>query len=191
MIHLGSVHMLNQADAKVGLCTPVQGDWRMRAAMGAFQKEWRQARLGRLFSELTGRTGRLLRLSDVLFSCRVRGSHYAGVRTVAIDDIQGSEGRCGDFDAEFRPLRLHNKARWARVAQARLTGVTLPLVELVQVGDVYFVRDGHHRISVARAFGQESIDAQVTVWEVAGPLPRERAAPVGRLVAVPAWFGIG
>jgi len=65
-------------------------------------------------------------------------------------------------------------------------GVTLPLVDLVQVGDVYFVRDGHHRISVARAFGQESIDAQVTVWEVARPLSRERAAPVGRLVPVAA-----
>jgi hypothetical protein len=49
-------------------------------------------------------------------------------------------------------------------------------VELIQVGDVYFVRDGHHRISVAQAMGQKAIDAEVTVLEVAGPLPEERAA---------------
>jgi hypothetical protein len=182
MIHLDSVNMLNQAEPKVGLCAPVQGDLRMRVAMDAFRKARRRAWLGSLLLTLTGRTRRLLRLSDLLSTCTVRGSHYAGVRTVAIDDIRGSEGRCWDFDAEFRPLCPHNKARWARVAQARLKGVTLPLVDLIQVGDVYFVRDGHHRISVARAFGQESIDAQVTVWEVARPLPRERAAPVGRLV---------
>ena len=45
---------------------------------------------------------------------------------------------------------------------------------LVKVGDKYFVLDGHHRISVAKALGQESIEAEVTVWDVAGPLPWER-----------------
>jgi hypothetical protein len=54
----------------------------------------------------------------------------------------------------------------------------LPPVELIQVGDVYFVRDGHHRISVARMMGQDSIDAEVTVWETAGLLPWERAATI-------------
>jgi ParB-like chromosome segregation protein Spo0J len=52
------------------------------------------------------------------------------------------------------------------VALARLKGVVLPAVELAQVREAYYVLDGHHRISVARAFGQESIDAAVTVWEV-------------------------
>jgi hypothetical protein len=49
------------------------------------------------------------------------------------------------------------------IAKLRLEGRPLPPVELIQVGDSYFVRDGHHRISVARAFGQTAIDAQVTV----------------------------
>jgi hypothetical protein len=186
MIHLDSVNMLNQAEPRAGLCAPPQGDWQMRAAMGMFQKAKAQAWLGRLWSALTGSGCRLFRLSEVLSSCRVRGSHYAGVRTVSIDEIRGSEGRCRDFDADFRPLRSHNKVRWARIAKARLKGVTLPLVELVQVGGVYFVRDGHHRISVARAFGQQNIDAEVTVWQVAARLPWERPEPVGRLVAVPA-----
>jgi hypothetical protein len=71
------------------------------------------------------------------------------------------------------------------VAKARLQGATLPPVDLVQVSDVYFVRDGHHRISVAKALGQVDIDADVTVWEVRGVLSQERAfAP--RLVAQPA-----
>jgi hypothetical protein len=63
--------------------------------------------------------------------------------------------------------------RWLSVAAARDQGKGLPPVVLVQVGDVYFVRDGHHRIAVARALGQLDIEAQVTVWHVSGPLPWE------------------
>jgi hypothetical protein len=62
-------------------------------------------------------------------------------------------------------------SRWLRVAAARDQGKVLPPVVLVQVGDVYFVRDGHHRISVARALGQLDIEAEATVWHVSGPLP--------------------
>jgi hypothetical protein len=57
---------------------------------------------------------------------------------------------------------------------------------LIQVGDDYFVRDGHHRISVARAFGREQIDAEVIVWDL-GPRPPEMLEPVaGRLARQPA-----
>ena len=62
-------------------------------------------------------------------------------------------------------------SRWLGVAAARDHGKVLPPVVLVQVGGVYFVRDGHHRISVARALGQLDIEAEVTVWQVSGPLP--------------------
>ena len=62
----------------------------------------------------------------------------------------------------------------------------MPPVELIQVGQVYYVRDGHHRISVTKAFGQEHIDAEVTVWEVAAAPPRVRRAPQMRLAAQPA-----
>jgi hypothetical protein len=56
-----------------------------------------------------------------------------------------------------------------------LAGDPLPPVELIQVGSVYFVRDGHHRISVARAMGQQEIEAVVTVWQTADILPWESA----------------
>jgi hypothetical protein len=142
--------------------------------------------IGKLRSALTGRSCQLLRLSDVQASGTLRGCHYAGTRPVPIRHIRGSEGRCDDFDTGFRPLTSHNKGRWLGIAKARLQGVALPPVDLIQVGDIYFVRDGHHRISVARAFGQTDIDAEVTVWQIASQPSRERPAPLARLTAQPA-----
>ena len=59
------------------------------------------------------------------------------------------------------------RERWLSIASSYLHGISLPAVELIQVGDIYFVRDGHHRISVSRAFGEVEIDAEVWVWSVA------------------------
>jgi hypothetical protein len=95
---------------------------------------------------------------------------------VAIERILGSEGRANDFDRDFNPLQDRSKGRWLGVAAARQRGKPLPPVALIQVGDVYFVQDGHHRISVARALGQRAIEASVMVWQVDGPLPWEEAA---------------
>jgi hypothetical protein len=93
---------------------------------------------------------------------------------VPISQIGGSEGRVGDFDRDFNPLKDYTRRRWLGIAAARERGKVLPPVSLVQVGDVYFVKDGHHRISVARAVGQDAIEARVTAWQVEGPLPWER-----------------
>lgn len=155
-------------------------------ALDKHQKARGQARWGKLKSALTGHSRRLLHLSTVRATCTIRHSHYAGTRSVPICQIRGSEGRCDDFDADFRPLQSHSRGRWVSVAVAQLKGVTLPAVDLIQIGDVYFVRDGHHRISVGRAMGQEIIDAEVTVWEVAGPLPWGRAMLRGEMVLQPA-----
>jgi len=89
--------------------------------------------------------------------------HYAGIKTVRINQIRGSEGRTEDFNAKFKPLQVRSKGRWISIAKAQLTDQALPLVELIQIGETYYVRDGHHRISVAQALGQESIEAEVTV----------------------------
>ncbi len=142
-----------------------------RVAVARFRQAHSRARLGRLGATLLGRANRLLHLGSLKANASLHGARYAGLRSVPIRHIRGSEGRCNDFDAQFRPLRTHNWSRWVGLASAWLRGAVLPPVELIQVGDIYFVRDGHHRISVARAFGQEQIDAEVTVWEVAGPLP--------------------
>jgi hypothetical protein len=55
-----------------------------------------------------------------------------------------------------------------------MQGTPLPPVELIQTGETYFVVDGHHRISVAKAFGEQSIDAEVTIWDTSAPLPWEK-----------------
>ena len=120
---------------------------------------------GIICSFLTGHTRTLLDLTTELSRSRVRSQHYAGTRTVPMNRIKGSEGRSGDFDCDFNPLNNRTRDRWMSVAKARAQGGTLPLVELIQLGDDYFVRDGHHRISVARAFGEAYIDAKVIVLE--------------------------
>jgi hypothetical protein len=95
-----------------------------------------------------------------------RQGAYVGMRAVAIETIQGSEERAEDFDNRFRPLSWHTRERWLSVAEARLRGVNLPPVQLIEVGGRYFVRDGHHRISVAQALGETYIDAEVTRWQI-------------------------
>ena len=127
----------------------------------------RQGQLGRAWSALRGRPSRLRSLAEI-DATTVRARHDAGLRTVRIDEICGSEGRCHDFDRRFRPLQDHSEHRWLNVARARQEGKSLPPVELVQVGEAYYCLDGHHRISVPRAFGQPEIEATVTVWQVKG-----------------------
>jgi hypothetical protein len=87
--------------------------------------------------------------------------HYTGLQSIAIDQIKGTEGREGDFDDSFYPLHDRLLSRWMGVAAARLSGKELPPVELIEVGGIYYVQDGHHRISVAKALGENYVDAEV------------------------------
>jgi hypothetical protein len=135
------------------------------------------------WAALTGRSRCLLALEEVRQWGHVSATEQShldgGTRLVPIAKIVGSEGRCGDFDRGFNPLHDHNRGRWLRIAAARRRGTSLPPVDLVRVGDLYFVQDGHHRISVARALGQPDIEARVTVWQVTGPLPWETRPGLG------------
>ena len=128
---------------------------------------------------LTGRSADMFNLADIETNYTVRKRRYAGVQTVSIQQIQGSENRTGDFDRDLNPLRDHNRQRWQNIAALWLDDQGLPLVDLIQVGEVYFVRDGHHRLSVARALGQEDIDAEVTVWQVDESLPWQEPSITG------------
>ncbi len=139
-----------------------------------YQRSHRAGCLRRLWSTLTRRARCLLDLRQVEENCTIRGRYYAGIQTVSLARIRGSTGRCRDFDDQFHPLKVHNKNRWLNIAAAQQMRANLPPVVLVRVGDVYFVQDGHHRVSVARAMGQKEIEAEVTVWQAVGPLPWER-----------------
>ena len=102
-----------------------------------------------------------------------KSEHYSGLKTVLLERIVGSEGRYRDFNRHFLPRRNHLRKRWMRVDEARYEDVLLPPVRLYEMGGLYFVRDGNHRVSVARTAGQIYIDAEVVSLESKVPLTPE------------------
>ena len=95
---------------------------------------------------------------------------------MGVDKIIGTEGRAANFDIDFYPMGEESRERWTSMAVAFLARIPLPPVELIQVGDVYFVRDAHHRISVARSFGQTAVDAEVITWQSRPPFPWQKSS---------------
>ncbi len=149
-----------------------------KRALRMYEERCRRGRWRRLRAWLMGRTFGLFDLSRLgLTACH---QYYAGLQSVRLDRIIGSENRAHDFDGEFNPRRDYTQGRWVAIAMAHMQGHGLPAITLLQVGDVYFVRDGHHRVSVALAWGQVYIDAEVTVLDAPGPWPWERPQTVRR-----------
>jgi hypothetical protein len=101
---------------------------------------------------------------------------YRGMRTVEVEKITWSVGRYRDFDRFFLPCKHSMSTRWSRVDRAYHQGVELPAVSLYKIGEAYYVRDGNHRVSVARYHGVAAIDAEVV--EIRGKMrtdPAQRA----------------
>ena len=103
-----------------------------------------------------------------------------GIRVVDLEKVVGSVGRSGEFDGAFMPLRASAGVRWKRIDQAFHRGEDLPPVSLYRLGDVYFVLDGNHRVSVARYHGLQSVEADVTEFRPAATL-EARVAPEAEL----------
>lgn len=133
-------------------------------ALQSFERSRLQAIFSRAVGRITRKKTSLLDLGAVTCRCGQPDRHYGGIQTVPVGMIRGSEGRSDDFDRNFNPLHTRIRQRWMRIYTA-WWGEGLPPVDLVQVGDEYYVRDGHHRISVAHALGNDFIDAEVTVLE--------------------------
>ena len=144
-------------------------------AVADFDRAHHRAVLVDLLARLRGRPNDLLSYHAARCGLAIDGERYRGVRTVSIDWIVGSTDRCRDFDRAFRPRRGHVAHRWLSVARADSEGRDFPPVQLYQVGDAYFVRDGHHRVSVARARGKPWVDAEVV--EVLAREPVRAAGP--------------
>jgi hypothetical protein len=138
----------------------------VRQANQLFDRIFSEGRLQRLIKVVFGRAHRLFHLGEFEQQHEIGNRFYAGTMPVELDQIHGTLDRADSFDRDFRPLHESDKARWASVAQAMQAGKTLPPVELIKAGDDYYVVDGHHRISVARALRMQAIDAQVTVWQI-------------------------
>jgi hypothetical protein len=126
--------------------------------MTARQKEF-ISRIQNLFNP--GRE-ELFSLHEVKRIIRPKGETYLGMQAIPIDLIVGSEGRYNDFNQTFMPKHDYLKSRWKSVDKAHYQDISLPPIRLYEIGGVYFVRDGNHRVSVARAKGIENIDAEVT-----------------------------
>lgn len=143
-------------------------------ALNQFKSALFKGEVFRLLRKLLRRPQRLYDLNALKTNLHLRGSSYTGIQVVPIHSIIGSEGRTADFDMDFHPLSQAARERWVNMAIAYSSCLPLPPVQLIQIGDAYFVRDGHHRISVGRAFGQVAVDAEVITWKAVPPYPWQR-----------------
>lgn len=126
-----------------------------------------QKGIGRFLGRwLSGKENRLLSLDEYLRCHRPTQRQDIGLETVAIEQIKGSIERSEDFDGAFMPLQGHTSSRWMSIDRAYHRSSPLPPVDLWKVGGIYFVADGHHRISVASLHRQAYIDAHVINIEV-------------------------
>lgn len=130
-------------------------------AQDDFERAVSRGAIRRLLSRITGSSNQLLPFNEVRERLPIHGQHYLGAQQVEISKIIGSFGRYHDFDRIFLPLQRRTKERWISIDRAHYESISLPPVELFKIGDIYFVKDGNHRVSVARQRGQLYIDAMV------------------------------
>ncbi len=131
----------------------------------AHEDFWRAYRRGywrKIASWINGSDNKLLPYHTIREEIPFQGQIDLGAQTIPIDKIVGSAGRYRDFDRAFLPTQKANSQRWINISKARYESVELPAIDVYKIGEVYFVKDGNHRVSVARQRGQAMIDARVT-----------------------------
>jgi hypothetical protein len=134
-------------------------------AQNDFLRARRHAAASRVAARLRGEPDdvrMVLPYEEVLDALGFVSERSAGVEVVPLEAIVGTVDRDRDFDRSFRPTSGRVRSRWENIAAAMRRGESLPPVDLVRIGEIYFVRDGHNRVSVARALGRRDIDAFVT-----------------------------
>jgi len=130
-------------------------------AYADFSRARGKAMLSQIQNFLNTDRDKLLSFNDVKGILKPKNEVYMGSQTVPIKMIVGSEGRYHDFNKYFLPRKEHLRHRWQRVDEAHIKDIILPPILLYEIGGVYFVRDGNHRVSVAKMQGVEFIDAEV------------------------------
>ena len=133
------------------------------------QDDFSRARRSQLLAELGRRLRRepddvalILPFDEVVEALGMVGEVGLGLRSITLDSIVGTVDRTRDFDRGFRPTTPRVRGRWQRIAAAQRRGESFPPISVYRIGDLHFVRDGHHRVSVAKSLGREDIDAYVT-----------------------------
>ncbi|MDY2843605.1 MAG: transcriptional regulator [Treponema sp.] len=129
------------------------------------EDDFSKARHKALFNEvqhfLNPDEATLISFSDIKKLLKPANETYEGMKVVPVKLIVGSEGRYQDFDNRFFPKNIHLKTRWEHIDMAHINDIPLPPISLYELGGLYFVRDGNHRVSVAKTKGIEFIDAEV------------------------------
>ena len=129
------------------------------------EDDFTRARNKALFNEiqhfLSPEEVSLISLNDVKQLLKPTAETYVGMKIVPIEKIVGSEGRYNDFDNHFFPKSSHLRNRWQHVDEAAIKDIILPPIKVYEISGLYFVRDGNHRVSVAKSRGTEFIDAEV------------------------------
>ena len=126
-----------------------------------FNKARLRAFFSRLSAFLVNRKDDLIPFNFAYSILKPKSEAYRGIKQVPLSLIVGSEGRYKDFNRVFMPRGLYLRERWERINKAHKAHIELPPVRLYEIGGVFFVRDGNHRISVALARGVEYVDAEV------------------------------
>lgn len=130
-----------------------------------------EAALRDILARLTRKSDNLLAFEEVARQLNLAARSERGIQSIPVAAIVGSVGRAADFTRTFLPRRKEDVQRWARVRTAFMdpNGENMPPIQVYQVGEVYFVLDGNHRVSIARREGMTFIDA--VVIEIATPVP--------------------
>lgn len=134
-------------------------------AQSDFTRQRRRAELARLRNWIARNpadVNDVLPFDEVVAALGRTGETSLGLQTVPVASIVGSVDRTREFDRKFRPTTTRTRARWQRLAAAQRRGESMPPVELYRIGDMHFVVDGHHRVSIAMAHHFPTIDAYVT-----------------------------
>jgi hypothetical protein len=132
------------------------------------QFDFSRARRRRALARLSARLRRaddvnhILPFEEVVRALGQIGERRLGEELIPLDTIVGTVDRSGEFDRAFRPTSPRVRERWQRINQAQRQGEAMPPIDVYRIGDVHFVKDGHHRVSVARALGHRDINAYVT-----------------------------
>ena len=132
------------------------------------QSDFSRARRRRALAQLSARLRRaddvnhILPFEEVVRALGRTGERRLGEHTIALDSIVGTVDRGREFDRAFRPTSPRVRERWERINLAQRRGTALPPIDVYRIGDMHFVKDGHHRVSVARALGHRDINAYVT-----------------------------
>jgi hypothetical protein len=111
----------------------------------------------------------ILPFDEVVAALGFAGERRLGLKTVKLSSIVGTVDSKREFDRRFRPTSATVRERWERLALAQRRGASMPPIDVYRVGDMHFVQDGHHRVSIAMARGQSTIDAYVTEVRTAVP----------------------